>query len=332
MFPYAYHIKVIVRDNNTFWLSSGNLNPPRTQDRDWHVIIQDSGLAQTFAAFLNYDYQSAARNQASNPTAIEKTIEDAHAKRAAEANPPSPRPQAAARPAKAVAQPVAAKVFDNITLDVTPLLTPDKVPGSTTEGQYLSNIMGLIASAKSKLYIHLQYIESSDGQGDPYDTLLKAIAGKVAAGVDVKLIESAQYGLKWAEKMKAAGVDLTANIRLQPDVHNKGFVVDSKTVVVSSQNFSPPGVTDNRDAGVILASAEIAQYFEPIFLADWNNKSKPVVAQAGARPAKPGAAKKAAKPPAKRGTQRSTKAVRKAPTKKTPSSKTPSKTRRRARP
>lgn len=54
MFPYAYHIKVIVRDNTAFWLSSGNLNnsnqpdlasPPQTEDRDWHVIIEDPTLA-----------------------------------------------------------------------------------------------------------------------------------------------------------------------------------------------------------------------------------------------------------------------------------------------
>src|ERR1700740_3497708 len=57
MFPYAYPIKVIVRDGNAFWLSSGNLNnsnqpdldsPPHTEDRDWHVIVEDQGLAKTF--------------------------------------------------------------------------------------------------------------------------------------------------------------------------------------------------------------------------------------------------------------------------------------------
>jgi hypothetical protein len=55
LFPYAYHIKVIVRDGAAFWLSSGNLNnsnqpdlssPPKTEDRDWHVIIEDKSLAR----------------------------------------------------------------------------------------------------------------------------------------------------------------------------------------------------------------------------------------------------------------------------------------------
>jgi phosphatidylserine/phosphatidylglycerophosphate/cardiolipin synthase-like enzyme len=65
-------------------------------------------------------------------------------------------------------------------------------------------------------------------------------------------------------------IDLTANIRTQPDTHNKGFVIDQQTVIVSSQNFSPAGVSNNRDPGVILESPELAVYFEPVFVADWD--------------------------------------------------------------
>ncbi len=300
IFPYAYHIKVIVRDDTAFWLSSGNLNnsnepdlasPPHTEDRDWHVIIEDQGLAQTFAAYLDYDYKMAAGNQEPDPDDIERTIEDAHAKRAAEANPPPARSAASGQPPGAL---VPAKTFNNINVTITPLLTPDKLPNSTT-GQYLSNIMELIEGAQESLYIQLQYIESSSGTGDPYDALLKAIAAKAAAGVDVRLIESLDYGEKWAEKMKSVGVDLTANIRLQHNVHNKGFVVDSKFVVVSSQNFSPAGVENNRDAGVLIESPEIARYFAPIFESDWENKARPFDPEAHAQQQKKTAAARKAR-------------------------------------
>jgi hypothetical protein len=301
IFPYAYHIKVIVRDNSALWLSSGNLNnsnepdpasPPHTEDRDWHVIIENGDLAQTFAAYLNHDYQVAAAAQAPAPDDIERTIEDAQAKRAAEANPPPPRKLPAAKPSKPAAAPVAAKTFANVNLTITPLLTPDTLPGGT-QGQYLSNIMALVQGAERSLYIQLQYIESSSGKGDPYDALLKAIAARAAAGVDVRLIESADYGEKWMEKMKSTGVDLTANIRLQPSVHNKGFVVDGRTVVVSSQNFSPAGVENNRDAGVIIESPQIAQYFGPIFESDWETRSRPAEAKAPAQKRRAAATKTA---------------------------------------
>lgn len=305
MFPYAYHIKVIVRDDHRFWLSSGNLNnsnepdparpPPVTEDRDWHVVIEDQGLAQIFAYYLNYDYGQAVRHQAPNPDAIEKAIEDARAKKAAHANPPP------VAPAPAVKNPVAAKTFPNTALAITPLLTPDTLPDGRP--QYLTNIMNLINNARTSIYIQLQYIESSKGDGSLYEQLLQTIANKIAEGKDVKLIESARWGLKWAEKMKTMGVDLTANIGLQPDVHNKGFVIDSNIAVVSSQNFSPAGVQDNRDAGVIIEHADIAKYFEAIFLSDWK-KAKPALAVPATPAARGGKDKKwkraGAKAPAKR--------------------------------
>jgi phosphatidylserine/phosphatidylglycerophosphate/cardiolipin synthase-like enzyme len=212
---------------------------------------------------------------------LTEAVADAAAKLAAETT-SLPGPAPAPKPGGTVA----AKTFANISVKVTPLLTPDTLPPGT-EGQYVSNMIKLIASAKKTLYVQLQYFEASLPTG-VYPTLLQAIAARVAAGVDVRLIESLEYGEAWAEKMKDAGVDLTANIALQPNVHNKGFVIDSSVVVVSSQNFSPDGIQFNRDAGVIIESAPVAQYFESVFLADWTNKAKPFVAKSsGAREPKP---------------------------------------------
>jgi hypothetical protein len=304
MFPYAYHIKVIVRDRSVMWLSSGNLNnsnepdlsaPPHTEDRDWHVVIADKTLAGVFAAFLDQDYKSAAANQAANADPeVERAVIDAHAKLAAEANPP-----VNSRMAATGGKYVRPKVFDGTNVTVTPLLTPDKMQGAPTQGQYLTNMLQLIGSAQHSLYIQLQYIESSSGTGD-YNALLQAIADRAAAGVDVRLIESAEYGAKWVEKMKATGVDLTPYIRLQPNVHNKGFVVDSQTVVISSQNFSPAGVEQNRDAGVIIASAPIAAWYEAIFLSDWDGRSKPAVAAGAVKGGKKSAVARTAKKKATR--------------------------------
>jgi phosphatidylserine/phosphatidylglycerophosphate/cardiolipin synthase-like enzyme len=65
-----------------------------------------------------------------------------------------------------------------------------------------------------------------------------------------------------------------ANVRIQNNVHNKGFVFDHKKVVVSSMNWSGEGVLENRDAGVLIENATAAQYFEAIFLDDWSNHAK----------------------------------------------------------
>jgi hypothetical protein len=288
MFPYAYHIKVIVRDGTSFWLSSGNLNnsnepilasPPSHEDRDWHVIIEEPQLAKTFEAYLNQDFVSAQANQTSPPsTTISEGLTHADMKLALDTNPPQP-------PTAALTNLVPAKTFRNIPVTITPVLTPDTLPNSS-KGQYLSTMTKLISNAKNSVFIQLQYIESSNGTGD-YDALLRTIAGRIKAGVDVRLIEDQTNGEKWAEKMKGSGVDLTANIRLQshPSVHNKGFVIDASIVVVSSQNFSPAGVQNNRDAGVVIESPVLAGYFEPIFLSDWN-RLKPFAPNARSTPLK----------------------------------------------
>ena len=272
MFPYAYHIKVIVRDGTSFWLSSGNLNnsnepdldsPPSHENRDWHVIIEEPQLAKKFEAYLNQDFVSAAANQDPPSSVTSEALAHANMELALDTNPPPP-------PNVSSTNVVPAKTFRNIPVTITPVLTPDTLPNST-KGQYLTTMTKFISNAKKSIFIQLQYIEASKGTGD-YDALLRTIAGRIKAGVDVRLIEDQKNGEKWAEKMKASGVDLTANIRLQPapSVHNKGFVIDSSIVVVSSQNFSPAGVQTNRDAGVIIESPVIAQHFEPIFLSDWN--------------------------------------------------------------
>jgi phospholipase D-like protein len=278
MFPFAYHIKVIVRDGTSFWLSSGNLNnsnepdpasPPSHEDRDWHVIIEDLQLTKIFEAYLNQDFASAAANQTPVSSDVAEAVSNANMKLALDTNPPPPEPKVPAAKV-AAAKTVAPKTFVDIPVTITPVLTPDTLPNST-DGQYLTTMTKFISNAKKSLFVQLQYIEASNGTGD-YDALLQTIADRVSKGVDVRLIEDQQNGEKWAEKMKASGVDLTANIRLQssPSVHNKGFVIDSSIVVVSSQNFSPAGVQTNRDAGVIIESPEIAAYFEPVFLSDWN--------------------------------------------------------------
>ncbi len=303
MFPYAYHIKVIVRDGSALWLSSGNLNnsnepapshAPTTEDRDWHIVVDSPELSAIFGAYLNYDYQVAHHNQAPNPEAIERAIEEARAKRRHEANPTGTPAYSSKKPPaapKVAAKRFPAKDFPDLAFELTPVLTPDRLPNGL--GQYHTQIEQLIRGATKSICIELQYIEASKDATSDYGALLKALADQIAKGRSVKLIVSAAYAEKWGEKMMAAGVNLTANIHTLPNVHNKGFIIDDEFVVISSQNFSPAGINDNRDAGVILRSPEVASYFAPIFDYDWQ-RSLPLRVRASTKKAGPAAVKSAA--------------------------------------
>jgi phosphatidylserine/phosphatidylglycerophosphate/cardiolipin synthase-like enzyme len=279
-FPTAYHIKVAVKDAKSFWLSSGNWNSSnqpdvdlsdeaalksaaRNNDRDWHVICDCPQLAKVYKAYLLKDYETA------NDAAAAPGRAAAVALGAAAGPPQIEQPDIL---------PVAARAPRNFfephklqaKIKVKPLLTPD---------DYRKPILELITGAKRRLFMQTQYIHPVNADDDdeaPFGgpkhmELIAALAKLITDGVDVRLITSEYQDHSWIERLQDAGVDAVEHLRIQPHVHNKGIVVDSEIVVVSSQNWSSQGTGANRDAGMIIYNAEAAQYFEEIFLHDWVN-------------------------------------------------------------
>jgi len=269
LFPSAYHIKVAVRDGTAFWLSSGNWNNSnqpdidpftnpsganavlKQSDRDWHVIVTHDKLSTLFETYLKNDLHIAEQHQAPVSAARAETT-DALAM--------------LAEPDQAVTSRVPQKFFapKKITAKMTiqPVLTPDNYPPL---------ILALINSAQKTLYMQIPYITPTDKpEGETLAGLIEAIARKVRAGLDVRVILSAFAKLANLEQLQAAGIDNSV-IRIQNNLHNKGIIVDSTIVAVGSQNWSAPGVTTNRDATLIIHNADAAQYWQEIFLHDWIN-------------------------------------------------------------
>ena len=267
IFANAYHIKVAVRDQQAFWLSSGNWNnsnqpdidpvnnpddasAAKDRDRDWHVIVQRPDLSRTFAAYLEHDLAVAAEHQAETP---DGTLVAAEA-----------LPLESLRLApRAFAQFFEPRTFTR-KMRIQPLLTPDA-------GVYSGAVLDLIRSASESLYIQTQYAHPS---GHPEDSsfmdLLRAVIDRQQAGVDVRLIFSQWQRISYLQQLQAVGFDL-AHVRIQQGVHNKGIVCDGTSVLISSQNWSADGVLRNRDAGLIIEQPEIAQYFQAVFMHDWEN-------------------------------------------------------------
>jgi hypothetical protein len=276
-FPTSYHIKVAVKDSNVFWLSSGNwntsnqpnvdptdqaalVNAAHTQDRDWHVVCDCPQLAKVFRTYLLQDYATAKKAAAAPVAAPVAAMVEAAA--------PSPvsGQEALAQFTAHTPQTFFPAHTITGTIKVKPLLTPD---------DYRKPILDLIKSAKQRFFMQTQYIHTiapAQDKGNPtHMDLINALVDLINAGVDVRLITSEFQDHIWVERLQDAGIDAVEHLRIQPHVHNKGMVIDSQTVVVSSQNWSPMGTGDNRDAGLIIYNAEAAQYFEQIFLHDWVN-------------------------------------------------------------
>jgi phosphatidylserine/phosphatidylglycerophosphate/cardiolipin synthase-like enzyme len=143
-------------------------------------------------------------------------------------------------------------------ITVEPLLTPDN---------YATRMIELIKSATTKLYVQIPYIYAPQAN-DQFRALVEALKARIDAGLDVRIIMS-QYELMGGalEQLKQFGFDMS-HVRIQKNLHNKGFIVDSGVVVVGSQNWSDAGTQTNRDATLIIHNAKVAEYFEEIFIHD----------------------------------------------------------------
>ncbi|MFI5161383.1 MAG: phospholipase D-like domain-containing protein [Sphingobacteriales bacterium] len=282
IYPTAYHIKVAVRDSKAFMLSSGNYNVSnqpnlaagnavqgslKNADRDWHVIVLDPEMALLFKAYIDHDFAAAQNGQSAGSPILHESIKSAMASLQAETD------QSSFKAVNNAAVSVIGKqkLFNNVPVSIQPILTPD--PGVHTS-MYVDNTLALIESATQKVYMQTQYIHPSSAALDQdFMLLVNALVGAVKNGLDVRLITSEfENTPQWMEKMKEVGLD--GVLKIQQRVHNKGIVIDSKTVMVSSQNWSADGTLRNRDAGVIIENADIAKYYEAIFLDDWENRAK----------------------------------------------------------
>jgi phosphatidylserine/phosphatidylglycerophosphate/cardiolipin synthase-like enzyme len=286
----SYHIKVTVRDDDKFWLSSGNWKTSSSQpvvdqaerdhateedlpgNREWHVIVTSPTLAERFRSHIIQDMKRshdlggkevpvAAKDRDPLIDVPEGVLE--FLERPEERQPPS-----------RLKEPL--EVAGEIR--ATPLLTPDD------EGAlYSESVLKLIRSAKRSLLFQIPYIGMPS---DPkkhrgfIDDLIGALVDKLVSLDDARVILRADNGKDFTDPTHAAwffkskGVDIDRRLRWIVRHHTKGMVVDGKRVLIGSNNWSGMGVTTNRDASLIFDNDQLAGYFADVFQIDWERSER----------------------------------------------------------
>ena len=277
----AYHIKVTVRDDDTFWLSSGNWKMGSSQpiitdeelenasevdlrgNREWHVVIRSATLAKRFRNHILQDFKRS-RDLDGGDVPMSREAIDQMVDVAIEEAPVEER-----RPPDSILKP---QIIQR-NVKVKPLLTPDQ------EGAvYSEAVLELIRSARKSLLFQIPYISMpSNPRADRgyIDELLEALTQKLKT-LDVACVLLRSGGSKFSAPTHAAwyfkskGVDIAERLRSIENHHTKGMIVDGKRVLIGSHNWSKPGVTLNRDASLIFDDEEIAQYYTRAFEIDWD--------------------------------------------------------------
>ncbi|WP_375396927.1 phospholipase D-like domain-containing protein [uncultured Sphingomonas sp.] len=282
-FASAYHEKVAVRDAASFWLSSGNWSlrsqpnidpigfPAQARgmyskgNREWHVIVDDADLAQLFERYIRHDRDGSEQEKREGDAGAQLDVETPV--RLPDVFVPIDRlvdlPDLAAAP-----DPVAPRSLPSTAraIKVQPVLTPDN---------YLGKIMDLLKGARKSIYLQYAYITYSAAIQDKRFTEMLELLGTLSYrhDLDVRIIVGSTDAANKVRKLVESGYRDTV-FRIQGNIHNKGIIVDGEIVLVSSANWSGDGVLRNRDAGLILYDAEIADYYRSVFLDDWDNRAR----------------------------------------------------------
>lgn len=275
LFAGHYHIKVAVRDSEAFWLSSGNWEPSnqpnvdpiatnetgfellRNKNREWHAVVLNQKLAETFEKYIRYDLESYRE--------LRTSLREA---------PPAPELPLMLVP-KAVAieerVPGNAKYFPPLIvhkrLRIQPLLTPDN---------YIDHVQPLIESATESIDLQNQTLKWRHENVDPrFERLMNTLLEKHRDGVEVRIIIRGDFSPEMKELLVEHGFE-PDQIRLLSKCHTKGIVVDGRRTLLGSHNLSEHGAFANRDASLIVDDEEVAAYFRQVFQFDWDRASRRV--------------------------------------------------------
>jgi phosphatidylserine/phosphatidylglycerophosphate/cardiolipin synthase-like enzyme len=154
-------------------------------------------------------------------------------------------------------------------ITITPAISPQN---------YEAVLLSLIQSATASVDVQQQYIVD---KGGATGRLLDALAARKDE-LEIRFMASPAFRKtgqedNWEKSVKAVesrgmeGRIRAQNLKFFTHLHNKGVIVDRKTVVISSTNWSDNSIERAREAGVAIESAGIAGYFAAVFDFDWDN-------------------------------------------------------------
>jgi cardiolipin synthase len=262
------HQKFVVIDDRTVLLGSANwanTSIPKVTvpgkfkkgNREWLIRIDSDPMAAWFAGLFDTDWEIPEMDAPAGLAGVAVTEELGDVMVPARlVNPPD-------------------EVFDiaEFTLEtgvrVTPLISPDN---------YFDAVLAIIEGAESSIDVEQQYIKEG---GPKTKALLAALARKHRAGKKIRIIVSPAFRKVGAtDSWEASVASLTKhglegclkaiNLEYFTHLHNKGLIVDRCKVVVSSTNWSENSIVMAREAGVLIDSSEVAEYFARVMDLDWS--------------------------------------------------------------
>jgi phosphatidylserine/phosphatidylglycerophosphate/cardiolipin synthase-like enzyme len=252
------HQKYVVIDNKSVVLGSANwaetsipflphVGKFKKGNREWLVHIHSASVAGWFRKLFETDWKLPATRGLLGPTDFV-------------------RPPAVVVPSRAVDPPKPVDVFINKKgpeVGLIPIISPQN---------YFEVVGELIRKAKKSIFIQQQYILLG---GPKVEGLIQNVQTQ-AKRLDIRIMVSPTFPENWDRsvqtlehfglKSKLKALNLNHYIHL----HNKGLIIDGTHVVVSSTNWSQNSIDNAREAGVVITTPKITDFFTKAFVTDWD--------------------------------------------------------------
>lgn len=243
------HQKFVIIDNETTIVHAGNWaktsfpEDGKKANREWSIAMTDTEVTGYYRDVFDYDWRNGLAYDAGR---------DGTGSALSYSESGSSYPRPFSTPGHFSGQ-----------MKVTPIFSPDTS---------LQGILYLINSAQATLDIQIPYF-TSYGDGGEVDTIIDAIIAAQERGVTVRVIteEGAKDDIELVvEEFRLHDIPVVYQYETWFSAqHNKGIIVDGRLVLVSSINYSDESIGANREAGVIIESEDIAQWYLEIFDYDW---------------------------------------------------------------
>jgi len=257
------HGKYLVIDNKTIivescnWAKTGVPIDPTFGNREWGIVVKNQIVAEYFLKIFMDDW-NPNRCDSYSLSQVDTTV------------------------------PSGFYIDDSVyygeykpqynSLDYTGNFTA--IPVFSPDTSYKA-ICEMIDNANTSIYIQQLYVYKD--WKDCINPFIDRLINKSNQGVDIRIILNYNpayeaTNIKCNETknfLKDYGIQvkfLYTNWSYFTNIHNKGMIVDNKSVLISSINWNENSVTRNREAGLILENYEIASYYADVFLYDWQLK------------------------------------------------------------
>ncbi|MFX1504882.1 MAG: phosphatidylserine/phosphatidylglycerophosphate/cardiolipin synthase family protein [Promethearchaeota archaeon] len=162
-------------------------------------------------------------------------------------------------------------------MTLSPMFTPDNA---------LDYHKWWIDRANDTIEIQNQYITQFDDNvawsNDPsplvcslIDAKERGVTIRVQVNEDSDSDDVTSYFLSKGIEVRWMGNSQTSSNGWLSDTHNKLVIIDDKISLLSSINFGENAFTNNREAGLVIQSATVANYYASIFQSDWTDGEIP---------------------------------------------------------